>query len=428
VPVDFDHCHIPLESSPGWPYTYWCGSKVQFYEKFGDLVDLYHEKVRMGIRPFIVWSVFIKTELLKRRKLDTDDGRTIICPPAEFLTVGKMYTQDFNERIISAWKGIPVKLGFVKYFGEFHEFAKKMDRFPNKLEGDATKWDSTLDSVDVKILKDFRKDTISPAYKTKEVFNCLDVIYLENSQTRMLMPNNVVTQKDGGMPSGSPITSTDNSLSGDRGAREDWANLVSIPLAYEGEIGPTFDDWFEHMIENWERAQAGDDELESYSDNVAHLYFKDAVCAQRSSRKLIYTAEKCKSSRDLEGLKFLGSTFHYHPYYHKWVPVFDGDKAIHSLLEPESKTSIHVDLYRCLALRAESYWHESARARLTGVRDYLVSKGGEPRPTKKSIPFTDDILGILLSPNDAALISLYLGMESTNSSQIWLDTIQEVLH
>lgn len=184
VPVDFDHCHIPLESSPGWPYTYWCGSKVQFYEKFGDLVDLYHEKVRMGIRPFIVWSVFIKTELLKRRKLDTDDGRTIICPPAEFLTVGKMYTQDFNERIISAWKGIPVKLGFVKYFGEFHEFAKKMDRFPNKLEGDATKWDSTLDTVDSKILKDFRKDTISPAYKTKEVFNCLDVIYMENSHTR----------------------------------------------------------------------------------------------------------------------------------------------------------------------------------------------------------------------------------------------------
>jgi len=233
----------------------------------------------------------------------------------------------------------------------------------------------------------------------------------------MLMPNNVLAQKNGGTPSGSNKTGLNNTLGGEIGGYHDWFTTVSHPLIEDGELSLDFAECFQHMVQNWEHGRAGDDEIESFSDEVAHLYTVERVTACTAARGFRYPPEKIIDSRDLSDLTFLGSKFYFHPTYHRWLPLFDGDKALHSAQWYESRTSIHQDLYRCLALRAEAFWDLQARMKFNFIRDYLTARGAVPRPTRK-LTLPQEQIEVLLDPTDRKLISLYLGLEAGSKKSV----------
>ena len=413
--LDHDQVVLPWNAGSGWPYNMCCTSKEAAMRKFGWRFEVYWHLIGLGCRPFDVWQVFIKKELLPMRKLESDDGRTIINPPVHVAYAENRMFSDFNHRIAKSWRTTPCKLGFTRYYGEFHTFAEYLNFHPNKREKDATKWDASKTKLYAQLACDFRAETIAPVDKTRENLNRMRTLVLEAEESRMLMPNNVLVQKDGGTSSGSDNTSTHNTLGGEIGGYHDWYLLVSSPLIASGDLTSlSFHDLYSHMDANWRHGRAGDDELESYSDEVADLYSTPRVIEAAEKRKFSYPPEKVKSQRTLEGLKFLGSSFHWSQHYQRWVPVYDGDKALHSLLYPESGTSIHQDLYRCLALRAESYWDEATRGIFTAVRDYLERHGAVPRPTRRTVLPADQIAA-LMDRTDRQLIKLYFGLEEAGS-------------
>lgn len=409
-PRDIDSVKFPMSTSPGWPANMFCSSKETALKWYGHMIDKRKELSSQGVRPFCVWQVFGKTELLKTKKLVENDMRLIINPPFDLLVELVTIFEDPFERIQSTYRNHPIKVGFSKYNSGLHELLVPHEAFDEHRVRDARKYDSEYTHEDAKVCTKLMWDTCAPVAKTKYLRNRLTVALIEYSKNFLLFPNNVVQEKDRGTNSGDFRTSQFNSLGGCRRSFTIFYRSVTEELISQGDLIDDFDAAYDHMRRMWLQDRSGDDENESLMDEIAHLYTEERVHKFALEQRLIYKPESVKISRTLEGLSFLGSTFHFHPRYEKWVPVYDGDKAIHSLLHTENSTCKNVDLYRCLALRLEAFWDVPTRMKLTDIRDRLIAYGAKPRPTRRNRLSPEQELA-MCSRNDRDIVALYFGYE-----------------
>jgi len=406
-----DEINIVPHTSPGWPFSLAVNNKARALKNYGARIDEFWERVGKGEEPPVIWSGFIKQELLKYKKTSVNDGRVIANPPVEFSNLGSRVRQDFNLRLHNAWKSTPYSIGFTKYRRGTHHLAVRLNRFPNKRELDEKAYDMHWDRVRGLVIHHFRRSTMSPAHKTPENLRRLAFCYSSTIQRPTIaFPMNFVLRPDTPKQcSGNDSTADDNTLGGGLGCDHDFAVCVLKPLVEEDpDAWDDLDRCFTYQEAHHVYNQYGDDVIESYSDEVAEAYSTERKIAAGTSRMTEWPKDKQGESRDLDGLVFLGGRFYFHPQHQLWVPVADSEKLKASFLKADSDVSPGKVYYRALAYKLETFWDLEARQFFSAICARLRAMGHRPSaPPGGGVESPE----LLMDPPDGWYEALYLGSE-----------------
>jgi len=129
--------------------------------------------------------------------------------------------------------------------------------------------------------------------------------------------HNLVYVAPGGIPSGHPTTTLDNTISHDI---MDFVNYLEIMLA-DGQTQKyaTFE-WYQSLVNIW---KLGDDEVKSIAEEIAPFYDGIKIAEQYSKYNIVFTDAEKKGNvkfNEWHELEFLKSKFVKHPATGKWIP------------------------------------------------------------------------------------------------------------
>lgn len=284
LPVD--QCEIDDTSSSGLPWKRLPG-KWRLEDKGAFLAHYDREDTEAWFLDNETWwEEFPKVEPQKPEKRT----RTICQPPAEIAILMKQYCHDFNQRMHNVWGS---GIGWSKWMGGCSKLAGRFERFGYIEERDATAYDSTVPAELLRLVWELRWEAYADEHKTDLTRRILQLFFDTLSFTCVVSSNGEVYRKKGGMPSGSPTTTEDNTLVS-----------LAIFLTHAYRCGYSLRDLQNHS----ELALCGDDVLLACDDHVEKLrfpYMKDFL----SSLGMQWPEDKYSYGNSIVGRSFLGCKF-----------------------------------------------------------------------------------------------------------------------
>lgn len=344
-----------------------------------------------------IWKVSVKGgELLKIKKVDTNDPRIFIVPDLKYHYWSVRMFHSAHELLKRLSQDIrtKIKIGYVFQFGGFCRLIEYLAKhYDIIIEGDVTKWDSAMwEFVVTFILFPLYSLLHKPSsyctqaeYEVRLFYHFKDMLH-----SILVMPSGQVLVKHCGNPSGQFITGDVNCI---------WHEF-DVALLYV----------IEDLDQDFRRDQwwlLGDDHIVGTNNAKLADYEKRRALYLRMGSDL--SKEKDVVSHSVEGHTFLGFTAHYCEKRKRYVPVYNMQKALCSALRPGGKVDPALRYARLTGLRILTFFHPLYEK----IRE-LARECYQEGLTFSEVPsdLTAETAAFLLSwPRDSALERLWLGYE-----------------
>lgn len=299
-------CIIPIyattknvDSTPAFPKFLFYESEKDYIEDNGwrEYIQLWNASERR--RP--LWWSFLKNETLKKKKIEDDDIRMIMCTDPTFTRFGAAFEEHQNNLMKQQTETHQAQVGWSPFYGGLTQritrLMKKGDTF---VEMDWTRFDGTIPVEVFQHIKTIRFFFLADRYKTPENQDRYKW-YVDNLINKIvLLPTGEVTLVKKGNPSGQISTTTDNNMV------NTFLTAFEVGYLYKQRNGvvPTVEDYFDNV----DSICYGDDRLLcfnsnwlDYNVNIIPAFYKDIF-------GMWVKPENIKVQTEPEGLSFCGLT------------------------------------------------------------------------------------------------------------------------
>jgi hypothetical protein len=363
-----------------------------------------------------LWTASGKTELLPAQKILDNDPRTFIIPDKRFHyhCLRNLYHQHVLFLKLAECDKSWFTAGRSFQYGGFNRIMKEFLEYLFKIEGDVSKWDSSLLSwvffnviVPIRsalfrpnrvVVEDgeLREATVAEREAQRLKFrNELIAIYTDMLRAHILMPDGEIIRKLLGMASGFFTTADDNTL----------YHLFVI-----------------FYIMAWKKVQAqmrlmADDHFGGTNSKLFAAFETRQAAYKLFGLTLKEAADRV--SHTVEGATFLGFTARWHKGYGMFVPVYNITKALSSLAKPDGRVDNLIRYVRISAIRVLCYW--------TPYRDQLYALASRfyydqfatmENPWAKDVISDEEFYRLAMFPSDRAIECLWIGFELGGLSRL----------
>nr|AVM87492.1 ORF1b [Beihai fish astrovirus 1] len=317
----YENTTANAKSNPGYPWKEFYSDEEAVRDDHGYLPV--YQMARDRDRP--LWYSFLKKEMLKKKKVENNDIRMIMCPPWNFKRIQASFDENQNEKMKQytlvnecqvGW--CPVKRGLDT---RIRAIAKGRDVYTTV---DYTRYDGTIPTDVLLLVRQIRSDLLDVNDADTELLDWVNTMLLDKT---VLLANGRIVKITGGNPSGQVSTSIDNCLV------NTYITAASNAQWYFEQTGtvPTLkqlEDWYDQLV-------YGDDRIGAYSSRV---------CIPPTVRFIVdffadyfgmwVKDENVIMSRTLNGLEFCGMKLHYDGRTDTWVGIYKADKIKAAIVNP----------------------------------------------------------------------------------------------
>lgn len=338
---------VPKDTSPGVRY------KDEDYSRKGHVLDDpngYQSVLDWYKDPIFptVWKGAPKSgELLKESKLTNKDLRMFLIPGLDlhWAAVKLLYKQHELFATLAKNLNFPFRVGYTLQRGGFMEIMQRLCKYRHIVEGDCFKWDASfLSELFFKFIIPLRVYLYKPTPgHSKEWFeNYLIKMYTDVVHSIVVLPNGQVFIKHTGMPSGWFLTTDDNCVG-------HLVILLSLYLMHGLKV--------EDLQKDFHNLYADDHIFGTDHDCIAPFEVREAHYARFG---VTLKRDDDKVSKSPEGHRFLGFTARKIVTGNsiRFVPVYNYEKAVQSLLKPGGKIDPYIRFVRANALRVLCFYSE----------------------------------------------------------------------
>nr|QTE76055.1 nonstructural protein 1ab [Bat astrovirus] len=311
------------ESTPAFPKAFFYKTEAEYIEEHGFKYYIENwESVSSGSRPTPLWYLFLKKEILKKKKVSENDIRQILCTDPSFCRIGLMFEQHQNSLMKENTLLKHGQCGWSPYEGGWHALMNRLERPGNKyIEMDWSRYDGTIPEEVFMQIKDIRFGFLSPEYRTKKNKK-IYTWYCENLLHRVvLLPSGEVTKQDRGNPSGQVSTTMDNNM----------VNTFLQAFEFMYVNGLTLEE-AKHRWGEYDTIVYGDDRISS-TPIVPHDYVMRVIDMYANIFGMWVKPENVKIFDTLEGVSFCGFTNVFNRGMYLPVPT-NVNKLVASLITP----------------------------------------------------------------------------------------------
>jgi uncharacterized protein YeaC (DUF1315 family) len=351
-------------TSPGFPWTRkyakkraMCEEWKDFEKYMGDDWDRLRNK-----RYVAVFGNSLKEEVRPRVKIDANSIRTFTAGPIEMTIHGNRLFEDMNERFYASHLQSPSVVGFSPLKRGWDALIRKLKKHPNGFALDESQYDSSLRAYMMWAVAEFRWRMLRSEDQTPEMKERLLSYYRNLVNTMIITSDGVFVLKQGGNPSGSVNTISDNTL------------ILFILLAY-GWIMVVPDELcnYEAFCRETSLALCGDDNTWTVSD-VAVPFFNARALIEVWDHIGVTTTTDCMDPRPVDELDFLSAFTVYIDGVA--VPLYNREKLLTSLLYSRHPDDAAFTLVRACALLRIAWADVQMRDYLKELITWLVQRFG----------------------------------------------------
>ena len=195
---------LDWSTGAGWPFTRLGADKREvllWNIEWSDLVD----RLVRGGYPFC--SMAPKEEVRDISKLEQGSIRTFMPFSMDVQVLGAMVSYDLNQAIAAAWESIPITIGIELFNGGWSRFVHHLPFSWLYQSCDAPKWDGSFAPELFEVCALMHKTF----YDERDHY-LIDTLMRCVGEGPMILPNGLIVWRQGGMPSGAPITILWNSF------------------------------------------------------------------------------------------------------------------------------------------------------------------------------------------------------------------------
>lgn len=249
-----------------------------------------------------LWWVFLKNEILKKKKIQDNDIRMIMCTDPVFTRIGAAYEEHQNNLMKNMTETKEGQVGWTPFFGGFHQRMARLEKENRHyIEMDWTRFDGTIPQEVFKNIKHMRFFFLHPEHKNDEKTRKRYNWYVKNLiEKTILLPTGEITVVPKGNPSGQISTTTDNIMV------NTW--LTAFEIAYQHKKQHDRVPSLMEYRENVTSICYGDDRLLSVDKNFIDYDPKITIAMYKEIFGMWVKPENVKVSDRLEGLSFCGFT------------------------------------------------------------------------------------------------------------------------
>jgi hypothetical protein len=288
-----------------------------------------------------------KKELLELTEILNDNKiRTTFNPAVDFIFKEKIMFGNQDEALLSLFRKLWIKYGFVKQYGGFDTFAKSYEKFTLIEESDVKGWDRVVNLIGAIRLR-LRGLRCPPQYESMLFYVVYYILY-----PHIVFPDGVIRIKDTGNISGSACTTTNNSIAHTIIAVRYVCNIWKKAFG----VLPTLNEILEHHL------------FGIYSDDnlAAHDFVFFSLSKEQFWEIKVETYKEfgmtLKDKQCLSTLKdanaripkehsFLGSYFYFDDKYSTYVPYPRINKICSSLrFHGEKYNTIEEEINKAISL------------------------------------------------------------------------------
>jgi hypothetical protein len=331
-----------FSTSPGYPW-----------KKYGSKQDIFNEHVDEVLAYWyapegeVYWSGFPKLEPLPKEKA-IQKTRLITGSPIHLTYVFRRLFANLDEQIVENYGKLHTAVGVSLFHRSWHQL---MQQFENGLvdEVDASRWDARVTNLEFQLVSWIRWQFL----KDKSPINARRVqwIFEQTYDSKVLMFTGDVYRVKGGMKSGWPATSVDNSL----------INLIRLAYSWL-RMGYDREDFHSFPM-----AVYGDDLLTGSLPEQFWDYYQEAGTQIDTHKKL---------GIPLEGASFLSQTVAKRKGI--WVAIPKGPRLLYSAAFAEGKETQRNGLTRLLSLALCGFWTEDFDELYSWYKDWCLVYGMTP--------------------------------------------------
>lgn len=319
-----------VDSTPAYPKFQEFDTEEDYLTRCGwsEYLDVIKNKETLNHRP--LWWCFLKNEVLKKKKIQENDIRMILCTDPVFTRIGAMFDQDQNTKMKNMTETRAAQVGWTPFFGGLDQRMRRLEKIKNAqfVEMDWTRFDGTIPKALFWRIRQIRFFFLAPRYKTednKELFDWYTKNLLEKI---ILLPTGEVCQVKRGNPSGQFSTTVDNNMC------NVWLTTFEIAWLHRKQKGrlPTPIE----LSQNLRYICYGDDRLLAVSKDFV-IYEPDSVVKMYADVFGMWVKpENVKVRESLVGLSFCGMTIVKNSS-NRYVGVPNVNKILSTLSTPTKR-------------------------------------------------------------------------------------------
>lgn len=294
---------LDKHSSVGLPWSYYGWTKLNLLAS-GDTPKILVVKLQKLFREFpdaqvCLFYLFLKQELIKRKKAAEGRHRTICGSPVDLTLLTGMLSKDFNECIERNRLRCPIRVGINPFSMEWTHLAEDLRRFRNFWFVDIRGHEFSVTPEEMEMCCHLRISKM----REKRLASLFRRVYRETEFPVAMSPSGDIYQLVGKVKSGCFNTCHDNSL----------ISLSRILLCFQ-KLCPDLN-WREHVC----LCVFGDDIGLSCSDDAAKRFNPESIRLFFRQHGIEVTGPS--DFVPFEEFDFLSFTFREHPFYSGvWAP------------------------------------------------------------------------------------------------------------
>jgi hypothetical protein len=205
---------MDMTTSTGFPWNTQYPTKNMLFEKYPEIRDWLLEDWEKLTQP--TWTMFatnsLKEEIRTKEKIELNKIRTFMSLAVQGTVHGNRLFLDMNQKMYDSHLTTASYVGASPFDGNWHLLYKKLSKFQDGFSMDEKEYDSSLRAFLMWACAKFRFNMLAPQYQTEENKLRVQHYYINLIHTSVIGPDGVVTRKQGGNPSGSVNTITDNTI------------------------------------------------------------------------------------------------------------------------------------------------------------------------------------------------------------------------
>lgn len=364
-----------VDSTPGYPKFLVFDTEEDYLSTFGwrEYIDVWNDKDTLNHRP--LWWCFLKNEVLKKTKVQSNDIRMILCADPVFTRIGACYEQDQNNRMKQYTETKKAQVGWTPFFGGINRRIERLCKIQNPqfVELDWTRFDGTIPKELFWRIKQMRFFFLSERFRTSENKARYDWYVKNLLEKLILLPTGEVCHIKKGNPSGQYSTTVDNNMV------NVWLTAFEISYLYyvqKGEL-PSVSDY----ERNVDFLCYGDDRLLAVSKDFVTYDPGKVITMYKNIFGMWVKPENIKTSDSVEGLSFCGMTLV--KTSKGFVGIPNVDKILTTLSDPVRKMPDVSALWgklvslRILCENCDNFVKDYLDKQIENVKEFSISEGIE---------------------------------------------------
>jgi hypothetical protein len=357
---------LDMSTSPGFPWNKKYATKKELIDNWEGF-ELYMEEdwqlLATDVRYTAVFGNSLKEEIRTVEKIKSNSIRTFTAGPIEMTIHGNRLFEDMNEKFIASHLQTASVVGFTPLKGGWNQLYNKLHRFKRGFALDESEYDSSLRAHIMWACANFRWNMLRKEDKTEENYARLVTYYRNLVNTLIITAEGVFVMKQGGNPSGSVNTISDNTL------------ILYILISYAWlRTAPAGMRNYQSFNEKLELALCGDDNTWTIDEKAMEFFNARSVIAQWGPIGITTTTDSLEP-RMLEELDFLSATTVFVDGIA--IPHYNSDKLLTSLLYSKKPNDPSMTLVRACALLRVGWADEALTTYLKELVGWLVLRYGK---------------------------------------------------